>query len=171
MTLGLIWAQTRNGVIGSGGAMPWHLPEDARHFRRLTTGSTVVMGRKTWESLPPRFRPLPDRRNLVVTRQTDWTAAGAEVFGSFEDALGAAEGSTWVIGGGELYRATIGSADVLEVTEIDLEVAGDTRAPDIDSSRWHAQHLDRPQARDRGPEGDWAVSAGGLRYRFVRYVR
>ena len=76
--IGLIWAQARGGVIGKDGAMPWHLPEDLAHFKRTTLGCPVIMGRKTWDSLPPKFRPLPGRRNIVVTRNTQWQADGAE---------------------------------------------------------------------------------------------
>jgi Dihydrofolate reductase len=162
MTLGLIWAQARNGVIGADGGMPWRLPEDARHFREVTSGATVVMGRKTWESLPPRFQPLPDRRNLVVTRQGDWRADGAEAVSSIAAAVRAAGGQpTWVIGGGELYAAMIAHADVLEVTDIDLDVPGDTRAPSIDHRIWH------PSPDD----ADWSVAESGVRYRFTRYIR
>jgi len=85
--LGLIYARARNGVIGAGGTLPWHLPADLAHFKAITQGCPVIMGRKTWDSLPPRFRPLPGRRNIVVTRQVDWHSAGAERALSLAQAL------------------------------------------------------------------------------------
>lgn len=156
--IGLIWAQARDGVIGLGGQMPWHLPEDLAHFRAVTTGCRVVMGRRTWESIPARFRPLPDRENVVVTRDASWTAAGAIVAHSIESALEHSE-PIWVMGGGEIYAQAIAHASTLEVTEIDLEVAGDTRAPAI------------PAGFGAGEAGPWQTAAGGIRYRFVRYER
>src|SRR3954466_13080151 len=89
------------------GALPWHLPEDMRRFKELTMGSTVVMGRVTWESLPEKFRPLPGRRNIVVTHQQSYDAPGAETAFSLEDALGAAEGGIWVIGGASIYEQAL----------------------------------------------------------------
>ncbi len=167
--LGLIWAQARDGAIGRDGQMPWHLPEDLAHFRAVTGGSTVLMGRRTWDSLPEQFRPLPGRRNLVVTRDPAWGAEGAEPFPSVESALAAArtpdDAPVWVIGGGMIYRLTIGLADVLEVTEVDVEVPGaDTWAPAIDADGWEQE------ARDPA-DGSWARAASGLGYRFVRYAR
>lgn len=161
MTLALIWAQARDRVIGADGAMPWHLPEDLRHFRELTGADPVIMGRRTWQSLPDRFRPLPGRDNIVVTRQPDWDAPGATVAHSLEAALEAAAptaGTTWVIGGGELYRQALPRADRVELTEIDLDVAGDTVAPSL-GPEW---------ARHPGP---WLTAADGMRYRFVRCLR
>ena len=102
--IGLIWAQAANGVIGRDNAIPWHIPEDMAHFREVTTGSTVVMGRRTWESLPARFRPLPGRRNVVLTRDEAWTAEGAEVA---HDLTAALAGDCWVIGGADIYRAAL----------------------------------------------------------------
>jgi dihydrofolate reductase len=113
MTLALIWAQARGRVIGRDGLMPWHLPEDLAHFRGLTRGATVLMGRSTWESLPRGFRPLPGRRNLVLTRRRDYLATGAETYGSLQEALPAADGPVWVIGGEQVYAAA-GSASCSE---------------------------------------------------------
>ncbi|MBT2500475.1 dihydrofolate reductase [Agromyces sp. ISL-38] len=166
--IGLIWAEADDGVIGVGGVMPWHLPEDLAHFRDVTIGAPVVMGRKTWESLPPRFRPLPGRRNLVVTRQADAVFEGAEVAASVAAALElAAQGRAddefvWIIGGAELYRQTIGVADRLEVTSLDAVVAGDTVAPQVDAS-WRLTAAD--------PVDGAHVSASGLEYRFLTYER
>ncbi len=166
MSVALIWAEATGGVIGAGGTMPWHLPEDLAHFRAVTGDSTVVMGRRTWESLPERFRPLPGRQNIVVTRQPDWAADGADVAHSLDEAItgsGAdADATTWVIGGAELYASAISRADRLEVTEIDLDVEGDTFAPPVDDA-W--------MATDSDPGTGWHHSRTGLRYRFVHYER
>jgi dihydrofolate reductase len=158
MTLSLIWAEAHGRVIGAAGGMPWHVPEDLAHFKELTTGATVVMGRKTWDALDPRFKPLPGRRNIVVTRDPEWAADGAEVAHSLDDAL-ARSSPAWVIGGAELFAATIDRADRLEVTELDLDVDGDTWAPPIGSG-WQVVS-----------EGDWRLSRGGVRYRFLTYAR
>jgi len=164
VTLGLVWAQARGGVIGRAGALPWHLPEDLARFRRLTTGSPVLMGRATWDSLPERFRPLPGRENLVLTRTPGWAAPGATVFPDVAAAERALAGrDAWVIGGGQVYAALIGRADRLEVTEIDLEVPGDAFAPDVDGAVWQQVATD--------PDDGWHTSAGGLRYRFVSWRR
>ena len=159
MTLSLVWAQAHDRVIGAAGGMPWHVPEDLAHFKELTLGSTVVMGRKTWDALDPRFRPLPGRRNVVVTRDPEWSADGAEVMHDLEDALAPAPDPVWVIGGAELFAATIDRADHLEVTELYLDVDGDTFAPPIGSG-W--------QVTD---ESDWQQSRAGIRYRFLTYGR
>ena len=156
--IGLIWAQARGGVIGADGTLPWHLSEDLAHFKDLTIGSTVVMGRRTWDSIEPRFRPLVDRRNIVLTRDPSWAAEGAEVAHSVDEAI--EDPHTWVIGGGQLFAATIARADRLEVTEIDASYQGDAFAPAIDAS-WHAGHADGP----------WLTSRTGLRYRFLAYTR
>ncbi|MFF8188579.1 dihydrofolate reductase [Microbacterium sp. NPDC016588] len=159
--LGLVWAQAHGGVIGAAGEMPWHVPEDLAHFRAVTGESDVIMGRRTWESLPPRFRPLPGRRNIVVSRSADWADGGAERAESLEAALGlSSTGEVWVIGGGQLYADAIGQADVLEVTQLDLEVGGDTFAPPL--SGWARTSAD--------PDDGWHVSRTGIRYRFETYV-
>lgn len=163
MTLGLIWAQARGRVIGFAGGIPWSLPEDQARFKRLTLGGTVIMGRRTWDSLPERVRPLPGRRNIVVTRQPDWSAEGAEVAHSIEEALaGVGEADAWVIGGAELYTSTIDRAEVLEVTEVDVAVSGDTLAPVIGDG-WMLAESD--------PVEGWAVSGADVNYRFVTYRR
>lgn len=173
--ISLVWAEAAGGVIGARGGMPWHVPEDLAHFKEVTAGAPVVMGRRTWESLPERFRPLPGRRNIVVTRSSDWSAPGAERAASLEDALSAAAvpslapGSVrpagpdrvWVIGGGELFRESIDLADRLEVTELDLEVDGDTFAPD--RADWRTVSVE--------PGDGWLTSRSGIRYRFLRLER
>jgi dihydrofolate reductase len=162
--LGLIWAEARGGVIGRGGGMPWHVPEDLAHFRDLTSGSPVIMGRRTWESFPEKYRPLPGRRNLVVTRNAAWQADGADRAPSLDAALMLAADApeVWVIGGAALFAEAIVRADVLEVTELDLEVSGgDTFAPA--RSAWTVAAID--------PTDEWAVSRTGVPYRFLTLIR
>lgn len=172
MSLALVWAQTADGVIGRDGTLPWHLPEDLARFRRLTAGHAVVMGRRTWESLPERMRPLPDRRNVVLSRDPAYRADGAEVCPSLEAALElvGADEEMWVIGGAALFAETITRADRLEVTDVDLDVPGDTYAPLVDPGRWCPVGVDgsRGAALDAGP---WLVSRTGTRYRFRSYAR
>ena len=135
MKLKLIYARAANGVIGLNNQMPWHLPEDLAHFKRTTLGCPVLMGRKTWESLPPKFRPLPGRTNIVVTRQTDWQAEGAMVAHSIEEAVQhcPADSQVWVIGGAEVYAQAMPLASRAVVTEIDADFEGDAFAPTFDS--------------------------------------
>ena len=142
MRINLIYARARNGVIGHGNTLPWHLPEDMAHFKRQTAGCPVIMGRKTWDSLPPKFRPLPGRANLVVTRQTGWLAAGALAVSSLEQALSTcaamtpAPGDVWVIGGAQLFALALPLADRVCVTLIEQEFAGDSFAPEL-GPQWH----------------------------------
>ena len=164
MTVGLVWAQAHNRVIGRDNTIPWHVPEDVRHFKAVTGSGRVVMGRRTWESLPERFRPLPGRENVVVTRRRGWSAPGAVVVHSVADALtGQADRDVWVIGGAAVYAEAMPRADVLEVTEIDLEVDGDTHAPPI-GPLW--------VLAESSPQTGWHESTGnGPRYRFLTYRR
>ena len=166
MRLALVWAQTPGGVIGRDGTLPWHLPEDLARFRRLTSGHPVVMGRRTWESLPASMRPLPARRNLVLSRDPAYRADGAEVLASLDAALAllADEDEVWVIGGAALFDESIGRADRLEVTDVELDVPGDTHAPLVDPGRWLLV-----ATQDDG--SDWSVSRTGTRYRFRSYRR
>jgi dihydrofolate reductase len=154
--IGLIWAQAGGGVLGRDNAIPWHLPEDMKHFREVTAGSTVLMGRRTWESLPPRFRPLPGRRNLVLTRSRTWTDDGAEPVRDLDAAL---SGDVWVIGGADVYAAALPRADVLEITEVDLDVPGDVHAPAIGDG-WRVDS-----------DSGWQTSTNGPRFRWLRYLR
>ncbi len=160
MKIGLIYARAANGVIGKDGTMPWRLPEDLAHLKAVTMGHPVVMGRKTWESIPLKFRPLPGRRNIVVTRQPDWRAEGAERASSVDAALAlcAGAGLAWVIGGGEIYAQTVERAQLAEVTEIEQDFEGDAHAPELGAG-W------RETRRERH------VSATGLAYSFVTYER
>ena len=163
MRVGLVWAQSTSGVIGRGGDIPWRVPEDLARFKQVTMGHTVVMGRQTWDSLPAGVRPLPGRRNVVLSRQPDFTAAGAEVVDSLEAALtiSGTEPETWVIGGAQIYLLGLPRATRCEVTEVDIDLPrddDDAVAPLLDES-W------------LGETGDWLVSRSGLRYRFHSYCR
>ncbi|GAC82977.1 dihydrofolate reductase [Gordonia paraffinivorans NBRC 108238] len=162
----LVWAQG-NDVAGKGAAIgrdntiPWRVPEDLARFKELTLGHPVIMGRKTWDSLPPRFRPLPGRTNIVVTRNPDWSAEGALVARSVDAALALADDdSVSVIGGGEIYRAAMEHATELCVTEIDVDVEeADAFAPGI-GPEWTVAEA-----------GEWQTSTTGIRYRFVDHTR
>ena len=156
----LIAAVARDGVIGIDNRLPWHLPEDLRHFKALTTGHAVIMGRKTWESLPPKFRPLPGRSNIVVTRNAGYAASGATIvhtLAAASAACGAANGL--VIGGAELYAQALPLAARLELTEIDATFEGDAFFPAFDRSAWHEAARERHR------------SETGLDYAFVTYQR
>ena len=168
MRLGLIWAEARGGVIGRDGGMPWHVPEDLAHFKEVTSGHPVIMGRRTWESFPARFRPLPGRRNIVVTRSDAWAAgadaSGAERAGSLSEALALAGDvpEVWGIGGAGLFAEAMPEASVLEVTELDLEITdGDTFAPD--HAGWRVAAA--------SPDEGWAISRTGVPYRFLTLLR
>ena len=134
----IIAAVARNRVIGKDNRLLWNIPEDMAHFKALTAGHTVVMGRKTWESLPQRFRPLPGRRNIVISRQPDYAAPGAEVADSLENALKLAStaATVFIIGGEQIYRQAMAVADRLEITEVDLEPEGDAWFPEIAAVDW-----------------------------------
>ena len=156
--LALIAAVARNGVIGGGNTLPWRLPADLKRFRALTTGHTVIMGRRTWESIG---RALPGRQNIVVTRRPDYAAEGALVASSLDAALQAATlpAPAFCIGGGELYALALPQAATLHLTEIDRDFDGDTRFPEFDRATW------REAAREahHAPEG--------FGYAFVTYER
>lgn len=159
--LSMIVAIANNGIIGCTnengvGALPWHLPEDLKHFKETTNGHPILMGRKTWESLG---RPLPNRRNMVISRQTGYIAAGAEVFPSLTDALESIGNTTaFIIGGAELYRQALPLAGQLIITEVGLEANGDTKFPPF-GNQW------RESSRTE------CISATGIPYAFVNYVR
>lgn len=152
--LAAIWAQSADGVIGVDGALPWHLPEDLVRFRDLTAGHLVIMGRRTWDSLPARFRPLPGRENVVLTRSRK-DLPGATVVADVDAALAVARGrDAWVIGGAQVYAALLPHVDRLEVTDVDLVVGDGTRAPVLGGT-WVPVEV-----------GEWRTSGTGLRYRF-----
>jgi dihydrofolate reductase len=134
----IVAAVARNGCIGKDGGLPWHIPEDLQRYRRVTMGKVVVMGRRTWESIPEKFRPLAGRTNVVVTRQADYALPpGVERFPSLDAALAAHAGDDVVInGGGAIYAQAMACADVLDLTHVDRAVDGDTFFPAIDPAVW-----------------------------------
>jgi dihydrofolate reductase len=158
MKLHLIFARARNGVIGKNGTLPWRLPEDLAHLKKTTMGCPVIMGRKTWDSLPPKFRPLPGRLNVVVTRQPDWLAEGALRAGSLEEAVAlcASHADVWVLGGAEIYARAMPLANTAVVTEIDADFDGDAYAPQFGPAWTKTQ-------------GDPQVSSTGIRFSFSTY--
>lgn len=172
-TVGAIWAQSPDGIIGRDGGIPWHVPEDLRFFARVTTGHPVIMGRRTWESFPPRFRPLPRRPNIVVTSRPGavpadgtsvWVAASyPEALRLAESLLDDAAGEIWAIGGTRIWAAALAEPRLpltrALVTTVDLAVDGDTRAPALDGS-WRRTQV-----------SDWATSSAGPRYRVDEYRR
>lgn len=161
MKITLVAAVARNGVIGRGGAIPWTLSEDLAHFRELTMGHPVIMGRRTWDSLPDRFRPLPGRRNVVLTRNSEWNADEAERAGSFQEALELLGDATvvFVIGGADVYSAALPIADELALTEVDEHVEGDTYFPS-----WDRDAFDETAREPRESES-------GMLFSFVTYSR
>jgi dihydrofolate reductase len=168
----LIFACAQKGVIGMDNQLPWHLPEDLAHFKKLTTSQTVLMGRKTWDSLPKAFKPLPNRLNLVLTRQADWSAPGAVAVHTLDmardyheahhakhsqEALSSAP-VLWVIGGAQIYAQLLPVASTVEMTEIDLDVPGDAYAPVL-GKEWREIHRTEH------------TSAKGVRFRFLTFKR
>ncbi|MFL9592780.1 type 3 dihydrofolate reductase [Aeromonas schubertii] len=150
MKIAMIAAMARDRVIGRDNAMPWHLPADLAHFKQVTLGKPILMGRRTFESIG---RPLPGRRNLVISRNPDYAPSGVEVFPSVEAAL-AAVGEVpevMIIGGGKLYTQLLERADVLYLTHIDLTVEGDTRFPDYQAYAWNRRDLVCHQPDERNP--------------------
>ncbi len=156
--LSIIVAIAKNGVIGLNNNLPWHLPEDLKRFRALTTGHHIIMGRKTYESLG---RLLPGRTTVIVTRNTSYHVGGALVAHSLEEALRlcAGDDEVFLIGGAELYQAGLNLADQLYVTEVDLEVAGDAFFPDWDVNDWH----------EVGRESH--ISENNVKFIYLAYVR
>jgi dihydrofolate reductase len=169
MRLNLIYAQSQNGVIGINNTLPWHLPQDLAHFKAKTSGSPVIMGRKTWDSLPPKFRPLPGRTNIVITRQHQWQADGAHATHSLEAALRYLKSSTetapeeiWVIGGAQIYTAALPLAQRVVVTVIHKDFQGDAYAPTL-GPEW------RETARE--PHNPAPDAADALSFDFVTFER
>lgn len=163
MILGLIVAMSENRVIGNGNRLPWYLPEDLRHFKAVTMGKPLIMGRKTWESIG---RPLPGRTMLVVTRQPDWRAQGVEVFGDIEAALARArelapgDAEALVAGGEQIYRQCLPLVERLYITEVATRVEGDTWFPALEPGHW------REVASETGYS-----SRAGLHYRLMTLAR
>lgn len=173
--VGMIWAQSTSGVIGAQGGMPWHVPEDLAYLKQVTSGCPVIMGRRTWTSLPERFRPLPGRTNIVITRDASCAAGlpeqGALTADSLEGGLELAEAhlydasAVWLLGGGAVYGEAIEKdlAQIVSITQLDLEVEGDTYAPELDPALW--------ELAATMPEQGWQTSETGVRFRFETYRR
>ena len=157
-TLGAIWAQSTDGIIGDGAGMPWHLPEDLQHFKQITSGHPVIMGRRTWESLP--VAPLPGRKNIVISsREAGSWSQGASVVADIPDL----SADAWIIGGAQVYAATLDEVDVIERTLIDVH-------PDVPvSNAVYAPRIDDDFTLVE--ETDWLVSSTSLRYKFQRFER
>ena len=176
--LGAIWAQSLDGVIGDGAVMPWHVPEDLKHFKDVTMGAPVIMGRKTWESLNPKFRPLPGRENIVLSRRaSDEWSAGATVVDNLDTALDAAPSDAWIIGGGQLYTSALDRVDRIEVTIMGVQV-GDAYGADA------VLAPKVPEEFSLSADSDWLTSQSGhltipgqppselpMKYRFLTYDR
>ncbi|MEQ4567033.1 dihydrofolate reductase [Paenarthrobacter sp. CAP02] len=169
--IGMIWAQTKAGVIGKDGSMPWHLPEDLKHFSQLTTGHPVIMGRKTWESFPAKYRPLPGRTNIVVTRNAEWAstpeAEGALVVSSLDEALLESQFApggqkVWIIGGAQIFEQSMNLANLAVVTIIDADFDGDTFAPELGDD-WTFDTM--------APAEGWLTAKNGTNYRFTSWRR
>lgn len=172
--LGMVWAQSLNGVIGRDGDMPWHVPEDLQHFKQVTMGEVLVMGRKTWASFPDSVRPLPGRTSVVISRSfsenpTDPKLEHDDVHIASDLATGlelADELKTghkiWVIGGGSLYDQALELATVVERSVFNIDVDGDTYAPELDDS-WTLTTQD--------PANGWHMSKSSVQYRFERWER
>lgn len=169
--IGMVWAQTKAGVIGKDGSMPWHLPEDLKHFSQLTTGHPVIMGRKTWESFPAKYRPLPGRTNIVVTRNAEWAstpeAEGALVVSSLDEALLESQFApggqkVWIIGGAQIFEQSMNLANLAVVTIIDADFDGDTFAPELGDD-WTFDTM--------APAGGWLTAKNGTNYRFTTWRR
>ena len=135
MTISLVVAASSNNVIGRDGGLPWHLPDDLRHFKRITTGKPVIMGRRTFESIG---KPLPDRRNIVMTRDPDYVVDGCDVVSSASDAIDLVEGAAeaMIIGGGMVYHDFLPLADRIYLTRVQAQVEGDTHFPEVDEATW-----------------------------------
>lgn len=159
--ISLVLAMASNNVIGVNNQIPWRIPEDMKHFKAITMGKPVIMGRKTWDSLPRK--PLPGRSNIVITRDINWKAEGAVVSLSLNDAIAVAQCETpteiAVIGGAEIYKAALPRASIVHLTDVHRAFDGDVHMPPFDPAHW------RETARENGETPD------GLRYSYVTLAR
>ena len=145
----IVVAMTSNHVIGQNGDMPWHLPADLVHFKELTSGHAIIMGRRTWESI---CKPLPNRLNIVVTRQEDYAAEDVTVVHSLEDGIVAAGTQRiFLVGGGEMYKEALPIASKMHITRIDALIDGDTKFPEIDESIWQCKSRVNRSADEKNP--------------------
>ncbi|MDO5722718.1 MAG: dihydrofolate reductase [Actinomycetaceae bacterium] len=167
MTVSMIWAQDRNRVLGTGSGMAWHVPDDFKFFKRSTMGAPVIMGRASWEALGAK--PLPGRRNFVLTSQADYCAAGAIVCTSLEDALAQAKWASdqvWIAGGGKVYQQGMALADELVVTSLDLELPAGGQwvyAPKIDEDVWAVD--------SQRSDSTWRAKSGDARWKVTYFLR
>jgi len=157
--IAIVVAHSANRVIGRDGDLPWHLPADLKRFRELTTGGAVVMGRKTYESLPDPYRPLPDRRNIVLSTDPAYRVEGAEVMPSLEVALEACDGECFVVGGGATYEQALAHSDCVYATEVEAAVEGDTVFPPLPDAEWRCVERGEP------------LRENGYTFSFKRYER
>ena len=167
MKLALIWAMARNRTIGKDNQLPWRLPNDLKYFKQVTTGKCVIMGRKTYESLG---KPLPNRENIVITRQADFPASGVHCVSSLEDAIALAQelsvalqqDEVIVMGGAQIYALALPMADRLYITHVHADVAGDTWFPEFDLHAWQQQHREEyPASGDNPYDYSFAVYQRG----------
>lgn len=153
MKISMIAAMSRNRVIGKNNDIPWHLPNDFKFFKDTTKHHHVIMGRKNYESLPHKFRPLPDRTNIIITRQPDYPVEGAQVVSSLEESLElartAGEAEAFIIGGGEIYKLGLDIAEIIYLTEIDAEIVGDVYFPEFDKTIWQESERKHHPADER----------------------
>ncbi len=162
MTLTIVVAAASNGVIGRGGELPWHLPSDLKRFKELTIGHAVIMGRRTYESLPAKVRPLPGRLNVVVSASGNVGGDGAVVASSLEEAVSVAGNDAFVIGGAQIYQQALPLADAVELTLVEDAIDGDVRFPlGAIGSEWDCTFRGALQF-----DGD-----AGLHFRFLTYQR
>jgi|SRR5690348_8412633 len=155
----IVVAHSSNRVIGRDGGLPWHLPADLRRFRELTSGGAVIMGRKTYESLPEAYRPLPNRRNIVLSADPGFRAEGAEVMPGLETALAACGEECFVIGGGATYEQALAYSDLVYATEVEAAVEGDTLFPELPAAEWRCVERGEP------------LRENGYEFSFKRYER
>jgi len=167
MQIKLIWAQAQERVIGKDGKMPWHLPEDLAHFKRTTQGSPVIMGRKTWDSLPAAYRPLPGRLNIIISRDRSTreklSQNGCQSFQNLHESLSFCEQTgaqeVWIIGGAQIYQQALPLAHQVHITHIHAAYIGDTFAPALDPATWQASQCTHTPTQS------------GIPLDFVRYER
>lgn len=157
--VGAIWAESTDGSIGNGDDLLWHLPEDMKYFSQITKANTVIMGRKTWDSLPEKFRPLPHRKNIVISNTVS-ELAGAKVFSSIKEAIKNIDtDEVWFIGGGQIYAASLSFVSVIKVTEVKTDISGEVKAPKV------------PHDFTLVESSEWLESEKGLTYRFLTYSK
>jgi len=166
MKIIIIVARSTQGVIGRDNALPWRLPADLKHFKALTLHHPIIMGRKTWESLG---RPLPDRKNIVISRTPGFSAEDAQIFSSLEDAVHACEDyeKVFIIGGAQVYEQAIDLADEMIITEVAIDIVGDAHFPEFAEADWRISHFEEHPTTSDPKNPDQTFPA----HTFVTYVR